>query len=89
MTKKVNIIAKGKAGAEYIITDMIATRLSEEQFNKIKELNRDRFDGYRYIANEDTDFSWWSRITKKLTPTRIVPAEFDIDFYGNITEYRG
>ena len=81
-----NILAKRVQGKEYIITDFIATKLNEAQFNKIKDLNKDTLGGYSFVPFKDTDFTWWSRVNKKLTPKNITEAYFDIDFYGNVTE---
>lgn len=81
-----NIIAKGRPGAEYILTDLIATRLSKSKFEQIQAQNEILKD-YRYIPQNQTDFSWWPRISKKLTNKKIVQAYFECDFYGNITEY--
>ncbi len=84
---KVNIIAKGVKGKEYIITDMIATRISEKKFKELQKINTEKLGDYRFIENKHTDFSWWARISKKLTPTKISSAYFECDFYGNIREY--
>ena len=82
-----NILAKGVKGKEYIITDMIATRLNEKQFLKIQQQNLEHLGGYRFIKQEDTDFMWWPRINRKLTPKYIRTASFECDFWGNVTEY--
>lgn len=82
----VNIIAKGAPGRPYIITDMIATRMSAKQFKRVQALNPDLLGGYRFIPQAETDFSWWSRVNKKLTPRKIVQAYFECDFSGNVTE---
>lgn len=82
-----NIIAKGVPGKEYIITDMMATSLSRKAFESAQEQNPDLLSGYRYIPFNDTDFSWWSRITKKLTARKIVQAYFEIDFGGKVREF--
>lgn len=83
----INIIAKGVKGKEYLITDMIATRLNESQFKQVQALNP-FLSEYRFIKHEDTDFTWWTRIHKKLTKSKIVSGmDYDIDFYGNVTEY--
>ena len=56
----VNILVKGVPGKEYIITDMIATRLSEEKFKKLQDINPELLGGYRFTPQKETDFSWWS-----------------------------
>lgn len=82
-----NIIAKGVPGKEYIITEMMATAMSCKKFEQLQAINKDRLGGYRFIPQSETDFSWWSRITKKLTPTKIISACFDCDWNGKITQY--
>lgn len=83
-----NIIAKGVKGKEYLITEMIATRLNKKQFERLQKANKDILGGYRFIDNRDTDFSWWSRINKKLTAKKIISGcAFECDFYGDIKEY--
>jgi hypothetical protein len=88
----VNIIAKSVKGKEYLISEMIATRLTDKQWQKIKELNPQLFGDsdsfvWRFIPQKETDFSWWPKISRKLTSTKIKGACFDCDYYGNITEY--
>lgn len=82
-----NIIAKGVKGREYIITDMMATRLTKSQFEKVQQLNPELLKDYRFIPQAETDFSWWSRISTKLTRTKIKPAWFTCDFNGNVEEF--
>lgn len=88
MKNKFNVIAKCKPGQEYIILDMIATKLSKSQFENIKKYNEKLFENYHFIPYEETDFTWWSGITKKLTQRKITRAYFDIDFYGNVREVK-
>ena len=82
-----NIIAKCVPGKEYIIKSMMATPLTASQFEKVKELNQERFADYRFIPFKDTDFSWWDKITQKLTKTKIKDACFNCDFNGKVSEY--
>lgn len=86
---KLAIVAYSKPEQEYLINlnTAMATRLSEKDFEKVKQANPDKFKGYRYIKPCDIDFSWWYRIHQYLTKTKIVQREFNIDYYGNITEY--
>ena len=85
---RVNIIAKGVKGKEYIMKDMISTRLTKAKFEALKNINQELLGDYRFIPFEETDFSWWGRIDRKLTAKKIVSGvEFDIDFHGNVTEY--
>lgn len=67
------------------IVDFIATKISRNQFEKLQELN-DWLKAYEMLEPNDVDFTWWNRCFKKLTPTRVTSAEFEIDYYGNVTE---
>lgn len=82
----INILCKGVPGREYVVTDMIATRLSRAQFEKLQALNPELLGDYRFTPQAETDFSWWPRISRKLTPRKIVTAYFNCDFYGRVTE---
>lgn len=84
---QLTLLTKGLKDKPYMISDFMATRLSESEFEKLKEANPELLDGWRYTPRDETDFSWWDRVTKKLTKTKIVKAYFEIDFYGNVTEY--
>lgn len=87
MKNKFNLLVKGVKGKEYLIEDFIATKLSEREFKEIQELNMDWFGDYRFVKYEDTDFSWWCRVNKKLTKTRYKKnCHFEIDFNGNVRE---
>ena len=79
-----NLLTKNKPGAEYIITDMMATRLSRKKFEQLKEINPDTLGEWNWC--ECPDFSWWSRVTKKLTPSAIRSAYFEY-YNGRIIEY--
>ena len=76
----------------YIIVDMIATKLSKAQCEHAIEV-WDKLKGYRFVAYKDTDFSWWQGVRRKLTYSdtscmfRLREAYFDIDWYGNVSEY--
>ena len=89
MSKKLALVAYSQPGREYMVKldTAMATRLSEREFEQVKQANPDKFEGYRYIKPDDIDFSWWYRIHRYLTRRKIVPREFDIDYHGNITEY--
>ena len=85
---KMNIVALSVPGKEYIIKDMMATRLTKKQFEYVQAHTSGRFDDWRFIPYDGTDFSWWSRIDKKLTQRKIYSGlTFDCDARGNITEY--
>lgn len=81
-----NIITKGVKGKEYIIRDIMATSLTAKEFEKTKDANQDKLGDYKFVPFNETDFSWWSKITKKLTKRKIVEAYFEIDFYGKVRE---
>lgn len=80
------MIAKGVKGKEYILTDIMATSLSRSQFEKLQAINEELLGDYHYIPQNETDFSWWDRINRKLTVTRIKTAYFECDYYGNVRE---
>ena len=82
-----NMLVKRVKGKEYLIYDFMATTLNEKEFNTMKKINPDTLGEYNFIPQAETDFSWWSKVTKKLTKTKIKTAYFDIDFYGNVSEY--
>ena len=46
---KMNIIALGVKGKEYIIKDMMATRLTKKQFEYVQQHTDGRFDDWRFI----------------------------------------
>lgn len=84
---KMNIIALGVKGKEYLIRDMMATRLTEKEFEEVKQNTNGYFDEWRYIPHKDTDFSWWRVVNKKLTKRHIYrDMAFECDVHGNITE---
>lgn len=83
-----NIICKRVKGQEYIIHDMIATKLNKKQFEKLQELNKELLGDYYFIPYNETDFSWWGKVTKCLTTKKITSGwAFDCDYFGNITKY--
>lgn len=86
---KLALVAYSKPGREYMVKldTAMATRLSEREFEQVKKANPDKFEGYRYIKPSDIDFTWWCRVHRYLTKSKITSREFDIDYYGNITEY--
>ena len=82
-----NLLLKGAPDRPYIITDFIATRLSETDFKRIQAQNMAILGDYRYTPYDETDFSWWGRVNKKLTKKKLYKnVEFHCDFYGNVTE---
>lgn len=83
-----NMLVKRVPGKEYLIHSFMATTLDEATFNKMKAINPDTLGDYHFIPQSETDFSWWSKCFRKLTRTKIVDADFDIDFYGKVTEVK-
>lgn len=83
-----NMLAKSVKGKEYLIYDFMATTMTKKQFEIAQALNPDVLDGYRFIPQSETDFSWWDRCFKKLTPSKIIRAEFSIDYYGKVKEIK-
>lgn len=81
-----NIIAKGAPDKPYILVDLIATPLTKSKFERLQQLNPELLGDYRYIPYSETDFSWWSRISQKLTGKKIRQAYFNCDFHGKVTE---
>lgn len=74
-----NLLVKRKAGAEFIITDMMATRLSERKFEELKAVNAEKLEGWEFVKAGDVDWTWWDRVFKKLTPTAIYRTSFRYD----------
>lgn len=88
MKNTYNILAKCDKEKSYIILDMIATKLSKTQFEELKSINEALLGDYKFIPYKDTDFSWWYKVNKKLTASKLYKnCCFDCDFYGNIIEY--
>lgn len=87
MKNTYNVLTKNLQGKEYIITDMIATKLNKKQFEKIQQLNMDLLGAYRFVDYNETDFTWWDTIDKYLTSKKLSSARFVIDYYGNVTKY--
>ncbi len=83
-----NMLVKRVEGREYLIHDFMATTMSKEKFKRVQELNQQLLGEYDFIPQKETDFSWWSRCFKKLTPSKIKSTEFDIDYYGKVSELR-
>lgn len=74
-----NLLVKRKAGAEYIITDMIATRLSKRKFEELKAVNAEKLGDYEFIKAGEVDWTWWDRVFKKLTAKAIYRTAFRYD----------
>lgn len=85
--KKMNVVVKRKSDAPWIITDIMATKLSKKAFEDIKEINKELLGDYEWVAQKDTDFTWWERIEKRLMPSNIVRRCYECDYYGNVEEY--
>lgn len=81
-----NLLTKRVTGKEYLISDFIATKLNRKQFENVQSQN-EFLKEYTFTPYSETDFSWWSRVFKKLTAKKLYSnVEFDCDFYGNVTE---
>ena len=81
-----NMLVKRVKDKPYLIYGFMATTLNKETFEKLKAINQETLGDYDFIAQKDTDFSWWDKVDKKLTLHKIKQAYFDIDYYGNVTE---
>lgn len=88
MARQLAIVAPVVPGREYLfkLGEAMATRLSEREFERVKQANPERFKNYKYIKSCDIDFSWWCRVHRYLTKRKITPREFDIDYYGRVVE---
>ena len=75
-----NLLVKRKEGAEFIITDMIATRLSKRKFEELKAVNAEKLGEYEFMKASDVDWTWWdNRVFKKLTTKAIYRTSFRYD----------
>lgn len=83
-----NLLVKRKEGAEYIITDMMATRLSKRKFEELKECNKEKLGDWEFMKASDVDWTWWDRVFKKLTATAIHRTAFRYDIAsGKVQEW--
>lgn len=83
-----NLLVKRKAGAEYIITDMIATRLSRRKFEELKAVNTEKLGEYEFMSASEVDWTWWDRVFKKLTTKAIYRTSFRYDTVsGKVQEW--
>lgn len=83
-----NLLVKRVKGEEFIISDLIATKLSKEQFEEIKRFNPKLLGDYEFCAYKDTDFLWWQNVHKYLTSTKLVNnVIFQIDYDGGIYKF--
>lgn len=73
-----NLLVKRVAGAEYIIKDFMATSLSRNKFEALKEANQELLGDWTWC--DDWDWTWWDRVHKKLTATAIRRADFRFNF---------
>lgn len=88
MKNKYNLLVKRNKEKAYLINDFIATKLSEKEFEKTKELNPKLLGDYDFMPFSDTDFGFWNRVDKYLTKTKLTKnVAFEIDYYGNVTKY--
>lgn len=83
-----NLLAKSDKKYSFLISDFIATKLNEKEFEIIKKNNEKLFKDYRFIPYNETDFTWWAKVNKYLTKNKLYSGVcFDIDYFGNITKY--
>ena len=81
-----NLLVKRVEGAEYIIKDFMATSLSRKKFEALKAINTDILGGWDWC--DDIDWTWWDRVHKKLTPSKIRTADFRYDMStGQVMEW--
>lgn len=81
-----NMLVKPLEGREYILTDFIATKLSEKEFEELRPLNSFLFEGFIFIKSKNIDFTWWDKCHKYLTEHKLyVNQYFNCDFYGRVT----
>ena len=81
-----NLLVKRKAGAEYIITDMIATRLSKHKFEELRQINMSKLGDYEFMPASEVDWTWWDRVFKKLTERAIYRTSFRYNISTNKVE---
>lgn len=81
-----NLLVKRKAGQEFIITDMMATRLSERKFKELQACNKDKLGDWEFMQARDVDWTWWDRVFKKLTPSAIYRTAFRYNISNNKVE---
>ena len=81
-----NLLVKRKAGQEFIITDMMATRLSERKFKELKACNKDTLCEYEFMSASEVDWTWWDRVFKKLTERAIYRTAFRYNISNNKVE---
>lgn len=81
-----NLLVKRKAGAEFIITDMMATRLSERKFKELQASNKDELGEYEFMSASEVDWTWWDRVFKKLTERAIYRTAFRYNVSNNKVE---
>lgn len=83
-----NLLVKRKAGAEYIITDMMATRLSKRKFEELQARNKDKLGDWDFMSASEVDWTWWDRVFKKLTERAIYRTAFRYDMAsGKVQEW--
>lgn len=85
---KYNMLVKRVPDKPWIIYGFMATTMSKTKFEALKAINPETLGDYYFIPQSETDFSWWSKCFKKLTRTKIVQADFDIDWNGKVTEVK-
>lgn len=83
-----NLLVKRKAGQEFIITDMMATRLSKRKFEQLQACNKDKLGDWDFMSASEVDWTWWDRVFKKLTERAIYRTAFRYDMAsGKVQEW--
>lgn len=81
-----NLLVKRKAGQEFIITDMMATRLSKRKFEELQACNKDKLGDWDFMSASEVDWTWWDRVFKKLTERAIYRTAFRYNISNNKVE---
>ena len=81
-----NLLVKRLEGREFIITDMMATRLSKRKFEELKACNEDKLGAWEFMPASEVDWTWWDRVFKKLTPSAIYRTSFRYNISTNKVE---
>ena len=81
-----NLLVKRVKGKEYLIKDFMATSLSRKKFEDIRAINEAILGEWEWC--DDIDWTWWDRVHKKLTPSKIRSAYFRYDIAtGKVQEW--
>lgn len=81
------MLVKRDLNKPYIIVDFMVTSLSEAKFNKLKELNKQVLSDYVMVPQNEIDYTWWFKVSKKLTEHKITECYIDFDQNGRMYTY--